>query len=1115
MKFRNLVYGASAAALMMSASSAVFAQETTGGVRGRIMDEAGVGVPGTVTIVHEPTGTRVTAVSDATGFYSARGLRAGGPYMVTVVSAAGEGGVSLNSIGVGDPVNADVIVRSDATEVAAITVTGQRFQNEFGYGSNSNYGAADIAASASISRDPKDIARLDPFVSIDPSNEDALSFAGTNTRLNQFTVDGIRQNDEFGLNGNGYPTQRSPISLDAIQALNVSVAPFSVINNGFVGGSINAVTKSGTNTFSGSLFYEKSDDSMLGDRYYGYGPLGGGYRARQDYNRVFDEKTWGATLGGPIIKDTLFFFASYEKFESQFSLNEGPVDAGFANPIPRITSDAVEAFRAAAQSRYGYDPGSFVSVAPPVEDEKYLAKIDWNINENHRLAVTYQETRGTSFNGSTSSAFINGGSTSQPRLALESSQYLKDERLTTWNAQLNSQWTDAFSTELRVGYKETETTQLPVGGLSVGQVTVGVADLPGVEAGSGNPQIQFGADNFRHDNYLYSEVSNVELIGRYSWGAHDFMGGLRLEQRDFTNVFVSQSLGQWTFASYNDFLNGNASGLVIRGAVDPNGGTVPATFGTARSGAVEFGYNANSLYAEDTWQVTDTLRVNYGLRYDWFGMDDRPVLNTNFAARNGFDNTANLDGRDLLMPRLGFNWTPEQWSISGGIGRFSAIGTNVQIGNPFGNDGARITNAVCSGAITGVTDLTQVPASGNCSFTPGQGSVVALDPDFKIPSAWKYNLSVGRDFTLPFIEDFRLQADVIHNEFENALYYTDLLATVVGTAPDGRPVYSHPAGPVVFDLMLTNLKGGGSSTSSAITAQKTWREGMLEGLDVRASYTYTEAEDGNPMTSSQPDSSYVRFASSDHNHPQLATSDYEIRHKFAINANYTRAFFGDNETSINVFAQRRSGLPFSYVYHSSRTGNYDNDFGNAVPQSYSGALGTSNQLFYVPETDSNGVVTATSDSRITYASGFDLNAFNAFLNNTGLIKYSGSIAPRNGFRTGSVTTVDLRLSQEIPVPMLPTGKLKLYMDVENFGNLLNEKWGVIEQYPFYKGVGTVVLNCQTAGVASSCAAPGAVYEYSQLQNAGATGDLAGEARRPNAQLPASTWQIKVGARISF
>ena len=1131
---RTLGLGVSLAALTMAVASAAYAQETTGAIRGRVTNEAGAGVGGvTVPLTHEPPRTTAPTLPAASGFYSARGLRVGGPYTVSATSSDGSGGANLSAIGVGDAASANVTLYADAAELdEVVVVAGRRFTNDFGAGSASNYGEDTIQSLPSISRDLKDVARLDPFATIDPSNEDALSFAGTNTRLNQLTVDGIRQNDEFGLNGNGYPTQRSPISLDAVEAVNVSAAPFSVINNGFIGGSINAVTKSGTNDFHGSIFFEQSNDDLLGDRYYGFdnrtrvdGVTNPNYglRGRIPYERVFDEQTWGATLGGPIIEDTLFFFLSYEKFESEFSLDEGPTGEGFTTEVPRITGDAIDTFRDAAMDRYGYDTGSFVSSAPPVSDEKYLAKIDWNINDDHRLAVTFQETRGTSFNGSSTSAFPNGDSVTQPRVGLESTQYVKDERLTTWNAQLNSQWTADFSTELRIGYKETETTQIPGGGLTVGQVTVNVADLPGVLPGTGTPQIQFGADNFRHDNYLYSENTNLELIGRYTWGAHDFLAGIRTEKRDFLNVFVSQSLGTWTFASYADFLAGNASSLFIRGAVDPDGGTVPATLGTARDGAVEFGYGLNSLYGEDTWQATDDLRVSIGLRYDWFTMDDRPVLNDNFVSRQGFGNDANLDGVDLFMPRLGFNWTPGEWTVSGGIGRFSAIGTNVQIGNPFGNDGARITNSVCTGPLTGITDFTTVPTGANCTFTPGNGNVVALDLDFETPSAWKYNLTVGRDFTLPFIEDFRLQADFLYNDFENALYYTDLRAVQIGTAPDGRPVYGRSTtgtiGANVFDLLLTNLDDGGYSASAAISAQKSWTEGLLEGVDVRATYTYTEAEDGNPMTSSQPDSSYVRFASADHNNPVLATSDYEVRERFSVNVSWVREWFGDNETSVNVFAQRRSGLPFSYVYHNSRSGNFDNDFGNVVPQSYSGAFGTSNQLFYVPQTDANGVVTATSDPRITYT-GIDLAAFNEFLNNTGLIKYAGEIAPRNAFRSASVTTVDLRLSQELPVPLLPTGKLKLYLDVENFGNLINEKWGVTEQYPFYRGVGTVVLGCQVGGLASSCAAPGAVYNYSALQTPNlvsgqANPELAGEARRPQVILPNSTWQVKFGVRFEF
>jgi hypothetical protein len=1121
-RYRRLALGAASSFLALAAATAVYAQETTGAIRGQVTGPDGGGVAGaTVTVKHVPSGTSVTSVTSSTGAYSARGLRVGGPYQISVTSSAGQAEEEISEISVGDPVQVNIGV--GATTVAEVVVTASRLGDEFGAGSSTNIGAAQILTLPSISRDIKDVARLDPFAMInDPSNDDAFSFAGINTRLNQLTIDGIRQNDEFGLNNNGYPTQRSPISLDALQSVNVSAAPFSVINNGFIGGSVNAVTKSGTNKFSGSVFYEKSDDSMLGDSYRGWeqrtGPLYG-MRNKVPYKKVFDEKTWGVSLGGPIIKDRLFFFGSYEKFETLFSLDEGPSGEGFSTPVPRITGTAIETFRAATIARYHYDPLLWVDVAPPVEDEKYLAKIDWNITSKHRLALTFQETRGNSFNGATGSVFANGDSLTQPRVGLLSTQYIKDERLTTYNAQLNSQWTPDFSTELRIGYKETETTQIPIGGLSVGQVTVTVNDLAGVEAGSGSAQIQFGADNFRHDNYLYSENTNAELIARYRFNNHDILAGLRTEKRDFLNVFVSQSLGTWSFSSYANFLAGNASSLFLRGAVDPNGGTVPAQFGTARSGGSIFGYDLNSAYIEDVFSMTDDLRLTAGVRYDWFNMDDRPVLNANFVSRNGFSNQSNMDGVDLWMPRFGFDWSPGDWKVTGGVGRFSAIGTNVQISNPFANDGARITNASCpASALLNITDLTKAPTG--CTFTPGSGNVVALDPNFEVPSAWKYNLGVRRDFKLPAVGDITVQLDALYTDFENALYYTDLRAVQIGTAPDGRPVYGRKNVGVTtgneWDLMLTNLKNGGASKSAALTLAKFWLEGPLDGLDIKGVYSWTRSTDGNPMTSSQPDSSYVRFASADHNHPVLATSDYEVRERLTININYTRKFFRDNATSVNVFIQNRSGLPYSYVFHNSRSGNFDNDFGNAVPQSYSGAFGTSNQLFYVPKVDpTSGQVTLNSDPKVTYGTGINMADFNSFLRNTGLLGYSGQIVPRNAFHGDGVTTIDVRLSQELPAPFIPGGKFKAYMDIENLGNMINDKFGVIEQYPFYRGVGTVVVQCGN-GAAGACAAPGAVYTYSALQQpSSVSGSVTGFPRRPQAILPASVWQVKIGARFSF
>ena len=327
-------------ALSLASASAAYAQETTGAIRGSVEGaQAGVAV----TIEHVPSGTRVTAVTNDNGNFIARGLRVGGPYRIT----AGGKEAEISSIGVGDP--AEVILGVSATAVEELVVSASRVTNEFGLGSGTNIGADQIANLPSISRDIKDVARMDPFALInDPSNDDAFSFAGVNTRLNQLTVDGIRQNDEFGLNNNGYPTQRSPISLDAVESVSVSASPFSVINNGFIGGSINAVTRSGGNQFKGSAFYELSNDSLLGDSYEGfdnrtrvngvnnptYGLIG-----EVPYRRIFEETIYGASLGGPIIKDKLFFFLSYEKFESEFSLEEGPADGGFSTDIPRITAD--------------------------------------------------------------------------------------------------------------------------------------------------------------------------------------------------------------------------------------------------------------------------------------------------------------------------------------------------------------------------------------------------------------------------------------------------------------------------------------------------------------------------------------------------------------------------------------------------------------------------------------------------------------------------------------------------------------------------------------------------------------------------------------------------------
>jgi opacity protein-like surface antigen len=309
--------------------------------------------------------------------------------------------------------------------------------------------------------------------------------------------------------------------------------------------------------------------------------------------------------------------------------------------------------------------------------------------------------------------------------------------------------------------------------------------------------------------------------------------------------------------------------------------------------------------------------------------------------------------------------------------------------------------------------------------------------------------------------------------------------------------------------MLTNIDEGGS-ISHSLTVAKEWREGVLDGLGARFVYTHTRAEDANPMTSSIAQSSYTRYGVSDPQHPVAATSDYEVRDRFSADISYARKFFGDNETLVHVFLQNRSGLPFSYTFANSRTGNFDNDFGYNV-SSYSGRQATSNALIYVPQM-ANGAITATSDPSVRYVGGAAFVAqFDEFVKTSGLAKYAGSIAPRNAFNTPDVFTVDLHLSQEFPAFFPGGAKLEAYMDIENLGNLLNDEWGVLEQYDFHRSVPVVNVRCLTAaGAAGSCAAPGAVYEYS---GTGAGGSL--NVQKPYVRTESSFWQVKVGVKYKF
>lgn len=1093
---RNLAYGASAAAILLATSSAVFAQETTGGIRGQITDASGAPVANAaVVITHAPSGTSVTTATNADGVYNARSLRVGGPYTVNVMTADGQQTAVLPSIGIGAPAVFDITVVSAADEAATavsdIVVRGTRALRT---SPTARLSLEDLETMPSISRDIKDVVRTTPFATVDPTNNDAVSIGGQNTRYNAMLIDGIRQGDDFGLNGNGYPTLRSPISRSVIQAVSVDVAPYGVQYGTFTGGVINSVTKSGGNQFHGEAFWETTGDSLQGDSF-SYKDFVTGQRQNRTLNGEFEEKTWGATLSGPIIKDRLFFLLNYEKYESTQPVLSGPEGSSAVNQVPGITQADVDQVRNIAKTVYGYDPLDWSANALTVTDEKYFGKLDWNINDQHRAVFSYQQTQGSDLR--LSNTVISGNNVS---VGLLSSAYQIDQNLKTYKAQLFSDWTDTFSTEFAISRKEVENISTGLGGNDFAAMQVHLDSQIGANTGV-RRSIRFGPERSRHANALTVDTMQYRLVGNWDAGfGHRLSGGFEREEQDIFNLFVQFANAEYEFNSVADFAAKQASSVGYTNAASNN----------KNDGAASFSYALNTAFFQDEWAVTPELTITAGLRYDWYTSDDEPKFNQGFYNRFGFSNTKNLDGLNTLQPRFGFNWrAADSLTVYGGFGRFQGGSPNVWVSNSYSNPGNLTGTYQCKTSATYLSQFagafgvcpdaaylsnvdglnpnqllkTQVTNSANL----GTGNINLIDPTFKIPSIWKTSLGVNKRFDLSRFgmgEDWSVTAEYVHSELQDAVGWVDLsmAKTQNGVAPDGRPVYGpNPVRTGQQVLMMTNLEGG-KTDQFAIGVNKDWYEGWLEGAGFNLSYTYLDSTDRSPAASSTASSSYGNNALYDPNDPTLATSSYEIEHALKLNLSYARAFFGDYRTRINLYAQRRSGLPFSYT------------FGTSPATMFGETVTTQRQLLYVPKADSSGNVTATSDALVRYGSSFNVAAFNDFLKQTGLINYAGEIAPRNAFRSPFVTTVDLSISQELPAFFPGGSKLEGYLVVKNLGNLLNDEWGSIQQIGFP----------YTSNNISATRTGDQFYTFTGFTN-----------RSPSTFSTESVWQVKVGVRYKF
>ena len=1071
MKTHRLSGLTSAIVLALGLSTSAMAQDTASSIRGNITGPDGnAAVNTTIVVTHLPSGTKKTLTTNESGAFFAKGLRVGGPYKIEIDSTEYQDKTLENVyISLGEVFRVSETL--EEVNIERIQVTGATVFAP-AKGSESTFFGDQISKSASFNRDIKDIARMNPMAVVG-NDGSSLYLAGSNPRYNSLKVDGVNLNDDFGLAGNGYPTERSPIAFDSIEQLSVAIAPFSAKEGGFSGGQLSVVTKSGTNEFHGSLFFEKTKDSWAGTP---ENPETG-----EDIDLTFDEESYGATLGGPIIKDKLFFFASYETFEAPSEISKGPSDSGVANQTSNISQADIDRVVNIAQSKYNFDAGSWNS-SIPLEDEKYSLKLDWNITDGHRASFTY----GHGFSNSAG----NAGSGRSNELYLSSHWYNRSNEYDTYVAQLFSDWTEDFSTEAKISYKESVNGQVPVAGYGFGEVKI---DHNG-------GRINIGPDDSRHANRLTNETLQLRLSAEYLMDEHAISFGWEYEEVDVFNLFMQHALGSWYFDSIDDFEAGVADWFEYQNNPSLNTNDAAASFAMA----------THAFYLEDSWDVTDSFNLTYGLRYERISNDDEPNINDLFVERHGFANNENLDGKDILLPRVGFTWDVdehvENLSFRGGFGLFSGGRPNVWISNSFTNDGSRIAlyrtfgDQIAQDTFLQDADPSSIPQHAQdiisaMSLDGARSNIDAIDPNFEIPSTWQYSLAADyiADFSnIGLGSDWNLSAEVLYKKVKDGVIWRDLSRQidtsrgVNGYTIDGRPIYGFAfnrdnqpyqegdSGRDARDILMTNISGG-ETLIKTFTVAKKWDN----GFDMSLSYTNTDKEDRFAASGTSSNTSYEFHPVYDPENVELGTSSYETKHRLTLNLSYKTEFIEGYQTSFHAFFERKSARPYSWVLRKN-FGDSSLDGGLDLRAAY---------LPYIP--------TGADDPAVDFENGMSYDEIVEQLQIAGISTAGGPLG-KNSHRGPWVSSLDLRVEQELP-GFIDGHKGVIYLDIDNAWALIDKDSARVYRNPFGNSSSDLFsYEINDAGQ----------YVYSSQNLQPGDSPVRFEDR-------ASTWNIKIGVKYNF
>jgi hypothetical protein len=963
---------------------------TTGSFSGKVVDVDGNAVAGAdVVILLVPTGTKYVTLTRADGQFKVPAVKVGGPYTVTVSFEGFKTEKQENLVvKLGETKVVDFTLQLATVDAGEVLVTASTpIINPYRTGASQNVAQDSIESLPTISRDLSSFTRLAPQFT---SGEDSGSFsaAGRSPRYNNIQIDGAQNNDLFGLGNSGTPggqTFVTPISLDAIQEFQIILAPYDVRHGMFTGGGVNVITKYGTNDFHGSAFFYGRNESLVRT---------GSNDPGSDLIEFpeFSESAYGVTLGGPLMKNKLFFFVSGEikKEKSQKDLNY--IIDGSGSPVDYGYKDEADRFVSILQNQYGYDPGSYGPVSNEFNSTQLFFRLDWNINQNHKLTLRHN--------------YVNADREILRRnvdyaFSLENWTYLMKSTTNSTVLQLNSTLGTNLFNELIVNYTTIRDKRTPTG-----------ADFPAVQIRDSG--LQAGSETYSHKNQLDQDL--IEITDNFTIyaGNHTITIGTHNEFFQFYNVFMKRAFGHYYFSNLDDFEAGKAYRYrhTYSNTSDP---LAPAEFGVSQLG----------FYVGDEWTVSPNIHLTLGIRADVPLFPDKPDANPAVEASFGIPTDHMPSGNVLFSPRLGFNIDVtgnKKTQLRGGIGIFSGRTPYVWISNQFTVNGVSNTEIY----YTNYSGIDFVPDPYNQPAMPGaSGSEISLHADdYKFPQALRTNIAV--DHELPF--GFTGTVEFIYSKAVNEIMYENINLQQVGTQYDGRPLYGHLGWGTYWDvdwkdpnftnvILLSNTNKG-FNYSLAFQLRKEFEGGGL----INASYTYGMSKDLFSGTSSQAQSNWgYNITSGDPNDPELTYSSHDTRHRIAFAISKKFNFFKGAPTTLSLFYDGRSGRPYSTIYRYDYNGD-----------------GRSNDSIYVP-VDANDII-------LTDGTWEDLDAY--IKADPALDSHRGQILPRNASRDPWFHRVDFKIAQVIPVPGLKGHKLILTFDIENLMNLFNKEWGYYKYIQF-------------------------------------------------------------------